>query len=110
MNLEEDHRNKMIKDPTFNETLSHDIITYEYGAITLTLIFFGVVHSVYFFIFFMRSSIKLHDYIFSKISYGTMRFFNNNPSGRILNRFSKDLGIVDEYIPFIMYDMLEASS
>ena len=26
-------------------------------------------------------------------------FYDTNPSGRIMNRFSKDIGIVDEFLP-----------
>lgn len=36
-----------------------------------------------------------------------MRFFNNNTSGRILNRFSKDMGAVDELLPSAMVDCLQ---
>ncbi|RZC40223.1 ABC tran domain containing protein, partial [Asbolus verrucosus] len=36
-----------------------------------------------------------------------MTFYNNNPPGRILNRFTKDLIVLDEYIPFIFYEMLQ---
>jgi ATP-binding cassette subfamily C (CFTR/MRP) protein 4 len=33
-----------------------------------------------------------------------MRFFDTNPAGRIMNRFSKDLGMVDEMLPSTMLD------
>lgn len=33
-----------------------------------------------------------------------MRFFDINPSGRILNRFSKDMGAVDEFLPKAVLD------
>lgn len=33
-----------------------------------------------------------------------MRFFDTNPSGRILNRFSKDMGAVDEVLPKAILD------
>lgn len=33
-----------------------------------------------------------------------MRFFDTNPSGRILNRFSKDMGAVDEFLPKAFLD------
>lgn len=36
-----------------------------------------------------------------------MRFFNVNSSGRILNRFSKDLGAVDELLPVALIDCLQ---
>lgn len=36
-----------------------------------------------------------------------MYFFHTNPSGRILNRFSKDLGQVDEILPTVLMDVLQ---
>lgn len=33
-----------------------------------------------------------------------MRFFDTNPSGRILNRFSKDMGATDEFLPKAVLD------
>lgn len=36
-----------------------------------------------------------------------MYFFNTNPAGRILNRFAKDLGQVDEVLPGVMMDVIQ---
>lgn len=41
-----------------------------------------------------RASQKLHNSMFNGVISATMRFFDTNPSGRILNRFSKDIGYV----------------
>lgn len=82
---------------------------YIYSAMILATIVLALGHSIFFFIFCLMSSSYIHDFVFSKIVKGTMRFFNANPSGRILNRFSKDLGIMDEYIPTVMFDVLDVS-
>ncbi|KAF9793965.1 hypothetical protein SFRURICE_015617 [Spodoptera frugiperda] len=55
----------------------------------------------------MRSSIKLHNEMFRNILSATMRFFDTNPSGRILNRFSKDMGVVDEILPRMYLDTIQ---
>lgn len=39
----------------------------------------------------------------------TMRFFNLNPSGRILNRFAKDMGIIDELLPRVLLDAIQTN-
>lgn len=47
---------------------------------------------------------KLHDMAFSALIRTGMRFFDTNPSGRILNRFSKDIGAIDELLPKAILD------
>ncbi|KAF5294187.1 hypothetical protein FQR65_LT10898 [Abscondita terminalis] len=87
-----------------NETIDRDAIIYAYSGITLATIILSIGQGIFYFSFMMKASINLHNYIFSKISYALMRFFDTNPTGRILNRFSKDMGIIDEYIPLILSD------
>lgn len=36
-----------------------------------------------------------------------MAFFHNNPSGRILNRFSKDVGAMDELLPITLIEAMQ---
>lgn len=50
----------------------------------------------------IRSSHVLHLRMLTSLLGAQMRIFDLNPSGRILNRFSKDLGIVDETMPIAM--------
>ncbi|KAL3283201.1 hypothetical protein HHI36_006350 [Cryptolaemus montrouzieri] len=67
------------------------------------LIFFAIVlttaRSLLFYKICMNASTNLHNLMFSNILQATMRFFDTNPSGRILNRFSKDMGAIDELLP-----------
>lgn len=81
-------------------------IIYTYSGIILATIVFGIAHGLYFMLFLVVASSTLHSMSFSKIMYATMSFYNHNPSGRILNRFSKDLGNIDEYIPVVLYDVI----
>lgn len=55
----------------------------------------------------MRASRRLHDAMFNGITRATMYFFNTNPSGRILNRFAKDMGLIDEYLPGVTVDVIQ---
>lgn len=57
-----------------------------------------------FFLFSSRASVRLHNAIFQKILQASMQFFDTHLIGNILNRFSRDLGTIDEYIPYIIFD------
>ncbi|KAJ8923964.1 hypothetical protein NQ315_006740 [Exocentrus adspersus] len=108
VNLEQDFAEKVANNlTTENDTIPRDNIIYFYSAITLGTIVVAVIKSIYFMLFFTIASRNLHDFIFSRIIKATMRFYNHNPSGRILNRFSKDLGTIDEYIPSVLVDVIE---
>ncbi|XP_039296024.1 probable multidrug resistance-associated protein lethal(2)03659 [Nilaparvata lugens] len=55
----------------------------------------------------VRASMTLHDNMFNSVTRATMKFFNTNSSGRILNRFSKDMGSIDDMLPGAMIDCLQ---
>ncbi|XP_073944234.1 probable multidrug resistance-associated protein lethal(2)03659 [Choristoneura fumiferana] len=88
-----------------SEDSSFFIYIWAIGIIGCILLTTG--RSVLFLRVCMRSSIKLHNQMFSNILSATMRFFDTNPSGRILNRFSKDMGIVDEILPRMYLDSIQ---
>merc|ERR550532_486808 len=58
-----------------------------------------MIHTFYYFGMCIKSSVALHDKMFESILKVPCRFFDTNPAGRILNRFSKDLGTIDELLP-----------
>ncbi|KAJ8734976.1 hypothetical protein PYW08_014226 [Mythimna loreyi] len=78
-----------------------------FGIITIGTIMVALIRAFFFFSLCMKSSIKLHDQMFESISRSPMSFFHSNPSGRILNRFSKDMGAVDELLPQAMIDCFQ---
>ncbi|XP_058797685.1 probable multidrug resistance-associated protein lethal(2)03659 isoform X2 [Phymastichus coffea] len=91
----------------WNGFLSRENCIYIYSGITALTILVTLVRSSAFFDMCMRASRNLHDAMFGSISRATMRFFNTNTSGRILNRFSKDVGSVDELLPIALIDCLQ---
>ncbi|XP_012525065.2 probable multidrug resistance-associated protein lethal(2)03659 isoform X2 [Monomorium pharaonis] len=80
---------------------------YIFSGLTLLTIVITLIRSWAFFWTCMRASIRLHDRMFRSISRATMRFFNTNTSGRVLNRFSKDMGAVDEMLPTALIDCIQ---
>lgn len=86
---------------------SREISIYIYSGITAATIIITLIRSFVFFIVCMNASTRLHNNMFKSITHATMRFFNTNTSGRILNRFSKDMGAVDELLPSAMVDCLQ---
>ncbi|XP_044250789.1 probable multidrug resistance-associated protein lethal(2)03659 [Drosophila takahashii] len=93
-----------IKHKSENDAM-HDI--YVFTLITVLTIVVTVKRSFLFYNLAMKASIRLHNSMFRGISRASMYFFNTNPSGGILNRFSKDMGQVDEVLPTIMITVIQ---
>ncbi|KAK4880096.1 hypothetical protein RN001_008242 [Aquatica leii] len=77
---------------------------YIYGGLIIMLFFIALTRSMTFYKLAMISSKNLHNAMFISVIKATMRFFDTNPSGRILNRFSKDIGTIDELLPKVILD------
>ncbi|XP_066260610.1 ATP-binding cassette sub-family C member 4-like [Euwallacea similis] len=78
-----------------------------YTIIMATTIVVVIFRSVYFFSICIRASYRLHSRMLESVVLATMNFFHQNTSGRILNRFSKDLSHVDEILPEAFIDTLQ---
>ncbi|CAG9768692.1 unnamed protein product [Ceutorhynchus assimilis] len=87
--------------------MQDNIVVITYSVLIGLVIILTIGRSLTFYRFCNKASIRLHNNMFYKIVYATMRFFNTNPSGRILNRFSKDMNQVDEVLPLCLLDSLQ---
>ncbi|XP_072049289.1 ATP-binding cassette sub-family C member 5-like [Amphiura filiformis] len=73
-----------------------------YGCCVPALILITLFRAVVFTKTTLRATTHLHDEVFKKVVSCPMSFFDTTPSGRILNRFSKDMDEVDVRLPFYM--------
>lgn len=101
-----------IYNPLLENTIFEDIDPqifdiYVFTLITIATIMITLGRSFLFFNVAMKASISLHNSMFYGITRAVMFFFNTNPSGRILNRFSKDMGQIDEILPAVMIDVIQ---
>ncbi|EFN52562.1 hypothetical protein CHLNCDRAFT_138549 [Chlorella variabilis] len=64
--------------------------------------------SLLFFMASLRASTQLHDEMVQRVLRAPLSFFHTSPTGRILNRFSKDQGQVDEQLPQVFFDCVLA--
>ncbi|CAF3349787.1 unnamed protein product [Rotaria socialis] len=81
---------------------------YIYLGLTLGTLVISLVRAVYFYYIILRGSNYFHNSMLTGILYTSLNFFASNPSGRILNRASKDQQVLDELLPFALLDGTQA--
>uniref|UniRef100_A0A8D0H493 Multidrug resistance-associated protein 4 n=1 Tax=Sphenodon punctatus TaxID=8508 RepID=A0A8D0H493_SPHPU len=92
-----------------NETKQLDLDMYLgiYAGLTVVTILFGIIKSLLVFQVLVNASQTLHDKMFQSILKAPVLFFDINPIGRILNRFSKDIGHLDDLLPLTFLDYMQ---
>uniref|UniRef100_A0A8B9Y254 Multidrug resistance-associated protein 4-like n=1 Tax=Bos mutus grunniens TaxID=30521 RepID=A0A8B9Y254_BOSMU len=75
--------------------------------LTLSTILFGIIRSLLIFYVLANSAQTLHNKMLESILRTPVLFFNRNPIGRILNRFSKDIGHMDDLLPQTFQDFIQ---
>lgn len=91
----------------FEETRTRMVIWYT--VLLLCTLALYLVRTFGFFLLCLRISLQLHNLLFAGIIRARMFFFNTNPSGRVLNRFSSDIENIDVALPQAMMDSLQVS-
>ncbi|CAL8289846.1 unnamed protein product [Lota lota] len=75
-----------------------------YGGLTAATLLLGIVRAMLFFHVLVKSTEALHSRMFDAILRAPVHFFDVNPIGRVLNRFSKDIGQMDVVLPITFVD------
>ncbi|XP_030600304.1 multidrug resistance-associated protein 4-like [Archocentrus centrarchus] len=78
-----------------------------YSGLTAAAVVFGFVRSLVIFHGLVRSAQTLHNSMFSAVLRTPVSFFDINPIGRILNRFSKDVSQMDSMLPMTFVDFYQ---
>uniref|UniRef100_A0A0K2UZH0 ATP-binding cassette sub-family C member 4 n=1 Tax=Lepeophtheirus salmonis TaxID=72036 RepID=A0A0K2UZH0_LEPSM len=90
--------------PGFQIDLFNSIYYGIYFALVGALIICSQISIRKFLILCLKSSKNLHLEMFQKVIFTKPAFFDVNPVGRILNRFSKDIGSLDDLLPLALSD------
>lgn len=67
--------------------LGEDVYLYSYTGIVMGIFFLTKARALSFFLFCMRVSVRVHDKMFKSMVRAPIKFYDDNPSGRIMNRF-----------------------
>ncbi|XP_069614144.1 ATP-binding cassette sub-family C member 4 isoform X2 [Ranitomeya imitator] len=78
-----------------------------YAGVTAATIVFGFLRSLLVFEVLVSAAQALHNQMFQSLLRAPVLFFDRNPIGRILNRFSKDIGHLDDLLPFTFLDFMQ---
>ncbi|KAG5204277.1 hypothetical protein JEQ12_002253 [Ovis aries] len=81
-----------------------------HSVLTEGTILYGITRSLLIFYVLVNSSQTLHNKMLKSIFRAPMLFFDRNPIGRILNRFSKDIGDMDDLLPLTFLDFIQSLS
>ncbi|XP_054270008.1 probable multidrug resistance-associated protein lethal(2)03659 [Macrosteles quadrilineatus] len=95
--------------PHFLFYTPRDVCVTVFAILTVAMFVVTLLRSYLFFFLCMRSSMKLHIQMVNSVTRATMHFFHNTSSGRILNRFSKDIGNIDESLPNALIECIQRS-
>ncbi|CAF1164650.1 unnamed protein product, partial [Didymodactylos carnosus] len=80
---------------------------YTYLGLAIGTLMIALIRTDYFFQLMLRGAYILHNNMLKGVLYSSLRFYESNPVGRILNRFSKDQQVVDELLPLTFFNTIQ---
>uniref|UniRef100_A0A914KLI9 Uncharacterized protein n=1 Tax=Meloidogyne incognita TaxID=6306 RepID=A0A914KLI9_MELIC len=96
-----------LTDSLANPDLGLKFYSIIYVCNVLFLFLSGIFKAIVFVKFTLNASTNLHNKMLKRVIFAVMPFFHNTPTGRILNRFSKDMDEIDSKLPFSAEAMLQ---
>lgn len=78
---------------------------YIYALLIVAALYLVFQRALTLYIFCLKASRRIHEQLLQSVMHASMYFFNTNSSGRIINRFSRDLYDIDYYLALVLYDV-----
>uniref|UniRef100_A0A8C2MDT6 ATP-binding cassette sub-family C member 12 n=1 Tax=Cricetulus griseus TaxID=10029 RepID=A0A8C2MDT6_CRIGR len=98
--------NKTVCNVDLKDT-DHHMYQMVYIASMVSVLAFGIIKGLTFTNTTLMASSSLHNRVFNKIVRSPMSFFDTTPTGRLMNRFSKDMDELDVRLPFHAENFLQ---
>ena len=83
--------------------------TNTYVILVVATVAASLTRAIFFFKRAIVASERMHNLMLRSVLRAKITFFDSNPIGRILNRFAKDTTLVDDMLPFTMYDFVQCA-
>lgn len=80
---------------------------YIFLGLTLGTLAVGLARATCWFHIMLHGSTNLHNRMLKGVLYTSLRFFESNPNGRILNRASRDQQAIDVLLPLTLFDAIQ---
>jgi len=80
-----------------------------YGSLILGILVLTVVNSINFYNACNKSGTTIHNRMVSSLLRAPIEFFDSTPTGRILNKLTRDLVKIDDVLPRIMGEVISTS-
>jgi ATP-binding cassette subfamily C (CFTR/MRP) protein 4 len=93
---------------TFTIFFTRKNCLYIYTSLLIALIVVTYIANISLVKLCTNASRVLHQSLLTQVIYQPMMFFNQHSSGRILNRFSNDIGLIDELMPLAIANVTTA--
>ncbi|CAM9967371.1 unnamed protein product, partial [Ectocarpus sp. 12 AP-2014] len=79
------------------------------ALLTAAAVVVSLFRAVLTFFSLVKASHRLHNRMLKRVVRAPVLFFDSNPVGRILNRFTKDMHFMDDLLPMTLYDFIICS-
>uniref|UniRef100_A0A915KA28 ABC transmembrane type-1 domain-containing protein n=1 Tax=Romanomermis culicivorax TaxID=13658 RepID=A0A915KA28_ROMCU len=79
-----------------------------FTSLSVLLTLLSLIKSIFFRLMINNAALNLHGRMLESVLYAPLTFFTGNPVGRIINRFSKDTGVMDEQLTLSTYNFLSS--
>lgn len=90
------------------EKMTPILIITIFGCLAIATILIYFVHNIMWYLGSVKAGMRFHEKLLKSVLETKIEFFNKNPSGRILHRFSKDLEVIDSQLHWTLSNCIHS--